>query len=115
MLIAPSETGIRGIGGRISTVEASVGPGNPPHVPSGLWMGTGGWSTISGISAEGEKGVGVGVANGLGVANGPRGEPAREQLANGMVRTVNTKNQANTLFFGLVKLHRIILSLNLSN
>lgn len=81
MLTVPSGTGISGIGGGISTEEASVGPGNPPHVPSGLWMETGGTGTNSGISSAGAKGVGVGVANGLGVANGPSCEPVREQLA----------------------------------
>ncbi len=44
-------------------------------------MGTGGTGTNSGISSAGAKGVGVGVANGLEVANGPSCEPVREQPA----------------------------------
>jgi hypothetical protein len=50
-------------------------------------MGTGGASTNSGISSAGAKGVGVGVANGLGVAKGPSCEPVREQPARIIVDT----------------------------
>jgi hypothetical protein len=51
------------------------------------------------ISEEGEKGVGVGVANGLGVARGPKGEFPREQPANGIVSVVRRKSHINGLLF----------------
>jgi hypothetical protein len=75
MLMIPSDVGIKGIGGGISIAEASVGPGKPAQVPSGLWIG----SADSGSKIEGANGVGVGVANGFGVANGPICSADREQ------------------------------------
>lgn len=65
------------MGGGISIEEASVGPGKPDHVPSGLCSGTG--SRI-GADSRGAKGVGVVVASGLGVARGPSHSLGDEQL-----------------------------------
>jgi hypothetical protein len=57
--------------------DASVGPGNPDHIPSGLCRGIG--SSIE-LGSSGPKGVGVTVACGLGVARGPSQGAGEEQL-----------------------------------
>lgn len=94
--MVPSVTGMSGMGGGISTLEASDGPGNPLQVPSGLWIGTGGWRMKSPIFEEGENGVGVGVANGLGVASGPKAESPRVQLAKGIASEAIIRNNENS-------------------
>ena len=93
-------------------MEASLGPGNPPHVPSGLWIGTRGWGSNTGMSAAGEKGVGVGVANGLGVAKGPSWDPAREHPINDGARTIIKNIQESHIFFGYLDFLLIIHALN---
>jgi hypothetical protein len=52
------------------------------------------------MSAAGEKGVGVGVANGLGVAKGPSWDPAREHPTNDGARTIIKNIQESHIFFG---------------
>ena len=96
-------------------MEASLGPGNPPHVPSGLWIGTRDWGTNSGMSAAGEKGVGVGVANGLGVAKGPSWDPAREHPTNADDKMIIKNIQESHFFFGFLDFLFIIHALNRNN
>lgn len=48
------------------------------------------------IFEEGENGVGVGVANGLGVASGPKAESPRVQLAKGIASEAIIRNNENS-------------------